>query len=79
MRHDWNSLLSDRSDLLLKRVSRDFFPSADTFPVYLSIFEKELGLKVRYGVDIGRIQAVQTPEGRSYVLTDQHQSDYNCR
>ncbi|XP_056263726.1 FAD-dependent oxidoreductase domain-containing protein 2 isoform X2 [Pseudoliparis swirei] len=78
MRHDWNSLLSDRSDLLLKRVSRDFFPSADTFPVYLSIFEKELGLKVRYGVDIGRIQAVQTPEGRSYVLTDQHQSDYNC-
>ncbi|XP_034395238.1 FAD-dependent oxidoreductase domain-containing protein 2 isoform X2 [Cyclopterus lumpus] len=78
MRHDWNSLLSDRADLLLKRVSREFFPPADTFPVYLSLFEKELGLRVRYGVDIGRIRAVQSPGGRSYVLTDQHASDYNC-
>ncbi|XP_068434741.1 FAD-dependent oxidoreductase domain-containing protein 2 [Clinocottus analis] len=78
MRHDWNSLLSDRADLLFKQVSRDFFPHADTLPVYLSMFEKELGLKVRYGVDIGRIRAMLSPSGRSYVLTDQHESDYNC-
>ncbi|XP_068575245.1 FAD-dependent oxidoreductase domain-containing protein 2 isoform X2 [Cebidichthys violaceus] len=79
MRHDWNSLLSDRPDLLLKRVSREFFPPADTFPVYLSMFEKELGLRVRYGVDVGRIRAARSPEGRSYILTDQHASDYKCR
>ncbi|XP_058510327.1 FAD-dependent oxidoreductase domain-containing protein 2 [Solea solea] len=78
LRHDWNSLLSDRRDLLLKRVSSDFYPPADAFTLYLSMFEKELGLKVRYGADIGRIRAVQTDGDRSYILTDQHASDYKC-
>ncbi|KAF1379123.1 hypothetical protein PFLUV_G00172800 [Perca fluviatilis] len=78
LRHDWNSLLSDKPDLLLKRVSREFYPPADAFPLYLSTFVKELGLKVRYGVDIGRIRAVQSVTGRRYILTDQHVSDYTC-
>ncbi|XP_032392442.1 FAD-dependent oxidoreductase domain-containing protein 2 [Etheostoma spectabile] len=78
LRHDWNSLLSDRPDLLLKRVSGDFYPPADAFPLYLSMFVKELGLKVRYGVDIGRIRAAQSAAGRRYILTDQHASDYTC-
>lgn len=79
LRHDWNSLLSDKPDLLFKRVSSEFYPPADAFPLYLSMFVKELGLKVRYGVDIGRIRAVQSAvAGRSYVLTDQHASDYTC-
>ncbi|CAB1433418.1 unnamed protein product [Pleuronectes platessa] len=78
LRHDWNSLLSDRRDLLFKRVSSEFYPPADAYPLYLSLFEKELGLRVRYGVDIGRIRATQSATGRSYVLTDQHASDYKC-
>lgn len=79
LRHDWNSLLSDKPDLLFKRVSSEFYPPADALPVYLSMFEKELGLRVRYGVDIGRIRAAQSATGRSYILTDQHASDYTCR
>ncbi|XP_075888672.1 FAD-dependent oxidoreductase domain-containing protein 2 [Nelusetta ayraudi] len=79
LRHDWNSLLSDKPDLLFKRVSSEFYPSADGFPVYLSMFEKELGLRVRYGVDIGKIRARHSDTGRSYVLTDQNASDYTCR
>lgn len=79
LRHDWNSLLSDNPDLLFKRVSTEFYPQADAFPVYLSIFEKELGLNVRYGVDIGKIRAVQSATGRSYILTDQNAADYTCR
>lgn len=79
LRHDWNSLLSDKADLLFKRVSSEFYPSADGFPVYLSMFEKELGLRVRYGVDIGKIRARHSDTGRSYVLTDQNASDYTCR
>lgn len=43
------------------------------------MFEEELGLKVRYGVDIERIRAVQSQAERSYVLTDQHASEYTCR
>ncbi|XP_068192921.1 FAD-dependent oxidoreductase domain-containing protein 2 isoform X2 [Antennarius striatus] len=78
MRHDWNSLLSDKPDLLFKKVSTDFFPSADALPLYLSMYVKELGLKVRYGVDIGRIRAVPSATGDTYVLTDQHASDYRC-
>jgi len=60
-------------------VSSEFYPPADAFPLYLSMFVKELGLKVQYGVDVGRIRAVQSVTERSYILTDQHASDYTCR
>lgn len=79
LRHDWNSLLSDKPDLLFKRVNSEFYPPADAFPVYLSMYEKELGLRVRYGVDIGKIRAGHSDTGRSYILTDQHALDYTCR
>lgn len=79
MRHDWNSLLSDKPDLLFKRVSSEFYPPADSLVLYLKMFEEELGLKVRYGVDIERVRAVRSQAGRSYVLTDQHASEYTCR
>uniref|UniRef100_UPI0037E93EA2 FAD-dependent oxidoreductase domain-containing protein 2 n=1 Tax=Semicossyphus pulcher TaxID=241346 RepID=UPI0037E93EA2 len=78
LRHDWNSLLSDKPDLLFKRVSSEFYPPADAFPLYLSMFVKELGLRVRYGVDVGRIKAVLSATGRRYILTDQHATDYTC-
>lgn len=79
LRHDWNSLLSDKPDLLFRRVNSEFYPPADAFPVYLSMYEKELGLRVRYGVDIGKIRAGHSDTGRSYILTDQHALDYTCR
>ncbi|KAF7658077.1 hypothetical protein LDENG_00017590 [Lucifuga dentata] len=78
LRHDWNSLLSDKPDLLFQRFSKEFYPSADAYPLYLSTFTKELGLRVRYGVDIGKIRAMQSANN-SYILTDQHGSDYTCR
>lgn len=78
LRHDWNSLLSDKPDLLFKRVSDEFYPPADAFPQYLSLFVRELGLRVQYGVDVRRIRAVQSAAGRHYILTDQHASDYTC-
>lgn len=78
LRHDWNSLLSDRADLLFGRVSSDFYPPADAFPLYLSLYERELGLRVRYGVDIGQIRALPSTTGKKYVLTDQHGSSYVC-
>lgn len=79
LRHDWNSLLSDKPSLLFKRVSDEFYPPADSVVLYMKMFEKELGLKVRYGVDIGRIRVVQSRARRSYVLTDQHALEYTCR
>ena len=80
LRHDWNSLLSDRPDLLFQRISRDLYPHADAYPRYLALFAEELGLKVRYGVDVGRVRAVQTAsEERRYQLTDQKEQEYSCR
>ncbi|XP_030649704.1 FAD-dependent oxidoreductase domain-containing protein 2 [Chanos chanos] len=80
LRHDWNSLLSDRSDLLFQQISRDLYPPADAFPRYLSMFVKELGLRVKYGVDIGKIRAssIEKAGNRCYILTDQHGNDYTC-
>lgn len=59
-------------------MSEEFYPPADAFPLYLSMFVKELDLRVRYGVDIGRIRSVQSASGRSYILTDQRSSEYTC-
>ncbi|KAK2915986.1 hypothetical protein Q8A67_000360 [Cirrhinus molitorella] len=78
LRHDWNSLLSDRSDLLFQRISRELYPNADDFPRYLSMFESELGLKVKYGADIGRIKASDFNGSQGYVLTDQNGVSYQC-
>lgn len=79
LRHDWNSLLSDRPDLLFQQISRQLYPEADDFPRYLSLYVKELGLKVQYGVDIGKIRATDLSSKRGYLLTDQHGSVYRCR
>ncbi|XP_072299588.1 FAD-dependent oxidoreductase domain-containing protein 2 [Eucyclogobius newberryi] len=79
LRHDWNSLLSDKPDLLFRRVSSEFYPAADAFPLYLSLYERELGLRVRYGVDIGHIRAFPSDSGKQYVLTEKHGSSYFCR
>ncbi|KAJ7992751.1 hypothetical protein DPEC_G00281920 [Dallia pectoralis] len=80
LRHDWNSLLTDRPDLLFQRVSQDLYPDADSYPIYLSMYVKELGLRVKYGVDIGKIRASESesPRGRGYILVDQHGLDYTC-
>ncbi|XP_049601980.1 FAD-dependent oxidoreductase domain-containing protein 2 [Syngnathus scovelli] len=78
LRHDWNSLLSDKPELVFRQVSREFYPPADAFPRYLSMFETELGLKVQYGVDIGKIRASVSSTRRSYILTDQHAKEYTC-
>ncbi|XP_051904744.1 FAD-dependent oxidoreductase domain-containing protein 2 [Hippocampus zosterae] len=78
LRHDWNSLLSDKPELLFRQVSGDFYPPADAFPRYLSMYEMELGLRVQYSVDIRRIRAVVASSGRRYVLTDQRAKEYTC-
>ncbi|XP_072561092.1 FAD-dependent oxidoreductase domain-containing protein 2 [Paramormyrops kingsleyae] len=81
LRHDWNSLLSHKPDLLFQRVSTQLYPDADDLPRYLSLFAKELDLKVQYGVDIGKIWASEDGDhgGRSYTLIDQHGLEYSCR
>lgn len=43
------------------------------------MFEKELGLKVKYGADIGKIKASEFNGHRGYILSDQNGVNYQCR
>lgn len=40
---------------------------------------KELGLKVKYGADIGTIKASDFNGNQGYILTDQNGVSYQCR
>ena len=79
LRHDWNSLLSDRPDLLFQRVSRELYPRAEALPRYLALYEHELDLKVRYGEDVSRVRASGPHSARTYTLTTHREQEYQCR
>ncbi|MGD2180048.1 NAD(P)-binding domain-containing protein [Lusitaniella coriacea] len=55
LRWDWNSLLCDNKNLLLKNYSRDYFPEAKEFVRYLGDFASYYNLKIQYGCKIVRI------------------------
>ena len=46
LRHDWNSLLSEREDLRMTEFSDEYFPPADRLVEYLNAFAKEWSLNV---------------------------------
>ncbi|XP_067089644.1 FAD-dependent oxidoreductase domain-containing protein 2 [Osmerus mordax] len=79
LRHDWNSLLSDRPDLLFQRVSRELYPRAEALPRYLALYEHKLDLTVRYGEDVARVRASGPDSARTYTLTTHQGQEYQCR
>uniref|UniRef100_W5N2I0 FAD-dependent oxidoreductase domain containing 2 n=1 Tax=Lepisosteus oculatus TaxID=7918 RepID=W5N2I0_LEPOC len=78
LRHDWNSLLSDRAGLLFTRVSAELYPPASSLQEYLAAFARELRLRVRYGTDIARVHRAARG-GATFTLSDQEGQDYSCR
>lgn len=66
LRMDWNSLLSDRPDLLFTSYTERYFPPADVYVRYLADFAEKLGLRVRYGTRVERVE--RDPEG--FRVTD---------
>ncbi|MBN3314917.1 FXRD2 protein, partial [Atractosteus spatula] len=78
LRHDWNSLLSDRAGLLFTRVSAELYPPASSLQEYLAAFSGELRLRVRYGTDIARVHRAASG-GAAFTLSDQEGQDYSCR
>jgi len=72
LRWDWNSLLSERTDLLLGAYSKRYFPDADTYVRYLTDFAAKTALNIRYGVRVehinkqGNFFCVEDTEARSY-------------
>jgi thioredoxin reductase len=73
LRWDWNSLLSDDEEMLLKRYSKDYFPGADVLVKYLRDFADHAGLDIKYGVRV-----VKVSKGEHFSLTDQQGGRYTC-
>ena len=72
LRWDWNSLLSDREDLLFKHYSKRYFPPADDMVRYLQDFATRCNLKIQYKTRVVKISKdgdfhVTDGEGRRYT------------
>ncbi len=76
LRHDWNSLLSDRPDLRMAEFSREYFPKADDLVRYLGSFATSLGLEIRYGQRVRRVER----DGSSgpFVVTNERGERLAC-
>lgn len=55
MRWDWNSLLSDNEDMLLKNYSKEYFPHSDDFVKYLQDFSEKFQLNIQYNCPVDSI------------------------
>jgi thioredoxin reductase len=73
LRMDWNSLLSDDTDLLFTRYSPRYFPPAKDMVRYLADFAKTFSLRIQYNTRVVRIGrdgdgdfVVADEQGRSY-------------
>ncbi|MEW7278392.1 NAD(P)-binding domain-containing protein [Aquimarina sp. 2201CG1-2-11] len=74
MRFDWNSLLSDNEDLLLKNYSKRFFPDADDFVTYLKDYAEHLKLKITYNTTI-----IKVKKDNGFTLTSDKGETYSCK
>ena len=52
LRWDWNSLLSDMPDLLVKNYSKEYFPKADDLVRYLEDFADQNELNIKYDTHV---------------------------
>ncbi|AFY58775.1 putative flavoprotein involved in K+ transport [Rivularia sp. PCC 7116] len=55
LRWDWNSLLSDSEEMLLKNYSREYFPHTDDLVRYLEDFANHFNLKIKYNSQVVKI------------------------
>lgn len=74
LRWDWNSLLSDSEEMLLKHYSKCYFPDAADIQRYLTDFARHFEIKVTYGTRVTKI----SKEGR-FTILDQLGNAYTCQ
>lgn len=67
LRHDWNSLLSDREELRLSGFSSDYFPSAKDLVKYLDHFSSTCQLNVELRKRVTRVE--RAPDGGFRIAT----------
>ena len=73
LRWDWNSLLSDSEDMLVKNYSREYFPHSDDFVRYLRDFATNFDLKIQYNC-----QVTQIAKDEKFLVTDSQGNTYQA-
>jgi len=73
LRWDWNSLLSDDEEMLLKHYSKRYFPDADVLVRYLTDFANRFQLKIKYGTRVIKISKNDT-----FTVEDEQHNRYSC-
>jgi thioredoxin reductase len=72
LRYDWNSLLCDDPDLLVRHYSPHYFPFTAEYQQYLSDFAQRYHLPIAYGSTITSI----TRDQEGFTITDQAGNHY---
>lgn len=78
LRWDWNSLLSEDSDLLFKDYSRKYFPPADRLVEYLGDYARCHDLNIRCNTEIVRVERAENGAG-GFRLFDRDGNVFTCR
>jgi thioredoxin reductase len=74
LRMDWNSLLSPDPRLLFTRYTERYFPPADVMVRYLGDYARSLGLNIRFGTRIARLE-----RDGEFLATDEDGGRYRAR
>lgn len=77
LRWDWNSLLTEESDVktqpLFTSYTQEYFPKADTLVQYLQDFAKNFNLKLAYGSKVAKL----SKEGKTFSIACDNGKVYN--
>jgi thioredoxin reductase len=63
MRHDWNSLLSDDTEMRFTKYSDKLFPPADTLVTYMKDFCDKFNIKITFNTAVEKIGRKQAADG----------------
>jgi len=79
LRHDWNSLISDKKDLLMTNYSDEYYPDSDDLVKYLNDYAKINELNIKYGICVKK---VKKEEDNTYTLitvdNNNNTIEYKC-
>lgn len=76
LRHDWNSLLSGRSELLMRNFSKEYFPDASDLVGYMNEFAHVSGVRIQYQRRVCSVR--RDVQSTRFELLDSHGDLYRC-
>ncbi|ELU10057.1 hypothetical protein CAPTEDRAFT_221425 [Capitella teleta] len=79
LRHDWNSLLSDDTEMRFTKYSDQLFPSADILVKYMADYCKKFNIKIDFNVELEKVSRKTNKEGITEFCLQCNNSSYKCQ